>query len=1144
MLFGSGDGRSNASNGSSLTVLELWEELVVSSEAAGGPIPGPSRRHSHNSLPGLDGAKSDIKNLTRSLSYRPDRLLMALLMWMPIFQPNAWYHLPVDALGLALLLLDAVVIPLECAWESSTTALRFVGFLAASYWSMSILFAMNTGFFDKDGKIIRSRKAICYNYFRTWFFFDLIMSCADWLRVLESFKAQEDSNQNAIMEAIRISRLLRLVKNAHLQRRFYEMWTSRGRAWVIVAFVIFKTIVAVALAMHTVACMWYLVGRRGFEERRANWLESNELVDKSALHQYLIAFYWALAHISQAKTQISAVSTGEQAFSVLTVLIALLIMGFGITRLLACISELRKMFAERSEARRGLREYLVANEVPYELATRTMRFLDCALRNRSLALPDPPALKMLSEQLRLELEAVRRKPCINRHPLFSWLCDNYLDMELGLCQALKRRMHAQDELIFQEGVVAQGMTFTIRGSFRLRSKASAFDTQPWEFGTQECFSELSLYTKWIHRSTLMACTYSDSFVLLLTDFITCIKSSPAVMSTVHEYARAFLELFAHNSIGNDPHCVDDYLPSHIGEKAKRTITVGKDAMPAHLQRQMYFFEYVDNMSDSSAREPTAKSISAFIQKAMAANAWRLNSHDLPVRASEESQSLTLSYKDTGSRSTSLHAAPSVPQHSPTPSPSPSGVSNISGVTPSPSGVSGWPGSGSWESILEEHIPNTLPELHPITGTYSRLSAQGADERKRATTTILNSFFLLVNSYDDFVYCQEESVRMSPELWNEFQEVVDWADMTQEMIHVALVFFTLRGLGKITPFVEMCPPDCLGSAERAIIYAMEELQESVPSVKTLNSDMKELLTDTFKLHELFNFAQMLQGENIPWSIKYLQDHIKEHGDQALRFYLFCLVAMMSGLFVDRSKRGSKFMTEANGRNVLLAIKSLQRLHSASPEDIYWEYIAKRAEHLNLPTECEDDIALARFACLLRCSKPADVEPVRDAWYGLDPDVRIHLVKHLCADGLSGQTAVLTFLPLYFANARGNPQVGLHLALDVLSEILELLYAAFGREYQKENVLRVNLADLAEFARQVGDSHVFAVSADFVELFDSGESSLKLQMSQKNWGKVQEQKSVEDAVLVMSRRVKDVQQKVVENNAFVLQRSSLERHLDLS
>jgi hypothetical protein len=196
-------------------------------------------------------------------------------------------------------------------------------------------------------------------------------------------------------------------------------------------------------------------------------------------------------------------------------------------------------------------------------------------------------------------------------------------------------------------------------------------------------------------------------------------------------------------------------------------------------------------------------------------------------------------------------------------------------------------------------------------------------------------------------------------------------------------------------------------------------------------------------------------------------------------------------------------------------------------------------LELETSCEDDYAFARFACLLRSSKVSDLEPVKDAWYGLDEDVRVHLVKHLCADGINQQAAVLTFLPLYFANARQNPQVGLHLALDVLSEILELLYSSFKHEVscKNESVVRVNLNDLAEFARQVKDSHVFAVSPDFLELFDSGEGSLKLLMSQKNWVKVQEQKSMEDAVLVMARRMKDVQQKV-STNMEVLQRQAEE------
>lgn len=429
----------------------------------------------------------------------------------------------------------------------------------------------------------------------------------------------------------------------------------------------------------------------------------------------------------------------------------------------------------------------------------------------------------------------------------------------------------------------------------------------------------------------------------------------------------------------------------------------------------------------------------------------------------------------------------------------------------------------WVNRLEEQIPHTLPELHPVTGTYARLNVQGHEERKKAVCAILNSFFLVTNSYDDFVCCQDPAVRMSPELWAEFQEVVEWTDMTRDMIHMALVFFTLRGLGKLSAFVEMCPPES-DSPEKAILYAMDELGDSVPSVKTLSDENLAMLKETFRLHELFNFAQMMQGENIPWSISYLQVHIKEHGEEALKFYLFVLVAMMSGLIMDPQKRGSKFMNESNARNVLLAVKSLQRLHSAAPTEIYWEYVGARADHLQLPTECADDFAFARFACLLRASKVQDLLPVRDAWYGLDEDVRIHLVKHLCADGITQQTAILTFLPLYFANCKGNRQVGLHLALDVLSEILELLYATIAISYKKDVVLRVNMADFAEFSRQVQDSHVFAVAADFVELGDSGDGSLKLMMSEKHWKKVQDQKCVEDTVLVMSRRVKDVQQKV--------------------
>jgi hypothetical protein len=435
-------------------------------------------------------------------------------------------------------------------------------------------------------------------------------------------------------------------------------------------------------------------------------------------------------------------------------------------------------------------------------------------------------------------------------------------------------MHEQAEVVFQEGVLSQGMTFTIRGRYRLRRKRleadyACGDSAPWEFSTQECFSELSLFTKFFHTSTLVALTYADSFGLLLNDFIECIKASPVITATVTEYASAYLELFKDIGLASSPYESDDYITVEVGEQARRVTSMGRDAIPAHLQRQMSFFE--DSAGSGRSLLPKADSIAEFVQTAM--------------------------------------------DHAPN---------------------SGKPEAGrlgeDWADHLERQIPDLLLELHATAGTYARLKIQGMQERQRAIGAILNAFFLLTGSYADFVFCQDPSSRMSHELWVEFQSVVSWAEMTPEMIHTALVFFAFRGLGKVQDFVDMCPPDCTGSPERALTYAMNELQESVPSVKTLPTNMFDLLEDTLKLHELFNFAQMLQGENIPWSISYLQIHINQHGEQALKFYIFVLVSMMSGLVLDSTKRGSKFMTETNGRNVLLAIKSLQRLGKASPPEM--------------------------------------------------------------------------------------------------------------------------------------------------------------------------------------------------------------------
>ena len=249
--------------------------------------------------------------------------------------------------------------------------------------------------------------------------------------------------------------------------------------------------------------------------------------------------------------------------------------------------------------------------------------------------------------------------------------------------------------------------------------------------------------------------------------------------------------------------------------------------------------------------------------------------------------------------------------------------------------------------------------------------------------------------------------MSKELWKEFQAFVKWTNMTPESIHAASVFLAIRGLGKASSLANACPEMIKDSAEQILLHGIAHVPDLGPSLAHLSKDMEDLLRRTMCLNEQSNFAQTLQGENNPCSVGLLKEYVEEHGNQALKFYMFCLVGVMCGLNGDASTKGSKFMSDSNARNVIFAIKSLQQLESASPIHVYRGYILQRANHLQLPARSEEELAFVRFACLNRVSNRASLEPVKGSWHQLDKDDRKRLVQHLRADGIGQQAVILTF-----------------------------------------------------------------------------------------------------------------------------------------
>jgi len=295
----------------------------------------------------------------------------------------------------------------------------------------------------------------------------------------------------------------------------------------------------------------------------------------------------------------------------------------------------------------------------------------------------------------------------------------------------------------------------------------------------------------------------------------------------------------------------------------------------------------------------------------------------------------------------------------------------------------------------------------------------------------------------------------------------------------MVFLAIRALGKVAEFAKLLPR-CDRSPENVVLHLIHDMRESVPSVSSLSQTMFDLVVLLVKTHSHFKFAQMLQGENTPSHIMALKSwlaSLEESGidelsqNNVLKSYLLALVAVMCGLDGSTTLDGSLFMNQHNGENVLLCITCLQQLEHAEPRAIYWNFIVARAQKLDMPTKEPQDLAVARLLCLTRTSDREGADYVMRSWLRLLPEDRIILTDHFLVDGIQEAAIVFEYLPDFFANCKVNPVVGLHRALVLLVDLVNMLRGQVRSELAEGVTCTANLSDVANFASKVHNPHVF-------------------------------------------------------------------------
>jgi len=406
-------------------------------------------------------------------------------------------------------------------------------------------------------------------------------------------------------------------------------------------------------------------------------------------------------------------------------------------------------------------------------------------------------------------------------------------------------------------------------------------------------------------------------------------------------------------------------------------------------------------------------------------------------------------------------------------------------------------TGNVDSMEELKISvlKIFPELDPVNGLYTVLDEDA--ERKRAICSILCVSMLITNRYEDFVSHQSTGRCMSRELWEQMRTFLTWVDLEPATLHALFVLLAVRSLGKMSGIVQDLDLDP-SSAEDATVSIIDAEPQLAPSAQVLAKDMYDRVIDCLGAFSIFHFGQFLQGEITPWHLHILRERVEEQGEDLLllKFYLVAMWAIMCGIRGSEIEDGSLFMDEENGRNVMEGITSLIRLCSTSTHSIYWSYIESRGAWLGLNSTTPAHYALARLTCLTRCTTSSDLQELVEAWDTMSHCDRIPLAKNFLADGITDEAFVFVFLPLYFANARRNHNVGLHRALVVLLGVIEVLQVETIAVEFGQKMVSVDFRDLAQFASQVTSSNVFEACPSHLKVVFR-EKDIQVSVSTPHW-----------------------------------------------
>jgi len=465
--------RRNTLGSSSVSCLwPNWQEQWVNVRAAAEdgecglpPSPRPSLArssvlHSRN-LVGQMRSTTE-QNLDQTEYQGLDRVLARFVL-----NPGSRRRLIWDIIGTLVIFYDLITIPLQVFGPKPTTFMQAMAFFSATFWSMDIPLSFLSGF-NIGSRLEMRPSQTAIHYISSWLLFDVAVVSIDWFVLINNFVSQGLEVPNASYmrlgkagRMLRIMRLLRLFKVSGMLSDIVNH--VRSEAFQI-ALGIFSLIVLIFIANHALACGWWLVGslETGLPD---SWIIKFQMQNRSLSYQYTTSLHWSLTQFTPASMEIHPTNAVERAYTVCTLLLAMITFSSFVSSLTNAMTQLRKLNSDRYAQLVAARRYLRENNVSLPISLRILCWIQSNItkfKGRT-HLEDMVCLETLLRHFRVKLEQAVHAPVLTKHPFFF-----QLDMTYPLClprlyACLREGSLAYGMELFNKGYAASKMYFITSG---------------------------------------------------------------------------------------------------------------------------------------------------------------------------------------------------------------------------------------------------------------------------------------------------------------------------------------------------------------------------------------------------------------------------------------------------------------------------------------------------------------------------------------------------------------------------------------------------------------------------------------------------------------------------------------------------------